>query len=83
MDEIREICNSAKGKCEELCIVLSGNDDNGYAYCIYSDLPELSAIVKLFNSSCNGSGGGRGNMLQGKVRSSREQITNFFTELKV
>lgn len=83
MDEIREICNFAKDKCEKLCIILSGNDANGYAYCIYSALPELSAVVKLFNSSCHGSGGGRGNMLQGKVKSDKEQIIKFFTELKV
>ncbi len=83
MDEIREICNFAKEKCDKLCIILSGNDDAGYAYCIYSDLPGLLSAVKLFNTCCNGSGGGRGNMLQGKVKASKEQIINFFKELKV
>ena len=40
-------------------------------------------IVKLFNGACQGSGGGRGNMIQGKVKAGKEQILNFFTELKV
>ena len=83
MDDIREICNFTKDKCEKLCIILTGNDENGYSYCIYSELSELSDIVKQFNSACLGNGGGRGNMLQGKVKGSKEQIINFFTELKV
>ena len=83
MEDLREICNTAKNKCKYLCIILTGNDDSGYSYCIYSDLSDLSEIVKCFNKTCNGSGGGRGNMQQGRVRSDKEQITNFFTELKV
>ncbi len=83
MDDIREICNFAKEKSEKLCIILSGNDESGYTYCISSDLPELASVVKQFNTACNGSGGGRGNMLQGKTKASKELIYNFFTELKV
>lgn len=83
MDDIREICNFAKEKAEKMCIILSGNDENGYAYCISSDIPELASVVKQFNTACNGSGGGRGNMLQGKSKASAELIYNFFTELKV
>ncbi len=83
MDDIREICNIAKEKCGKLCIILTGNDENGYAYCIYSESNDLMSIVKMFNNSCNGSGGGRGNMIQGKVTAAKELIINFFTELKV
>ncbi len=83
MEEIREICNFSKDKCKKLCIILSGNDESGYAYCIFSDLSELPAIVKQFNGICNGSGGGRGCMLQGKVKADKEIIIKFFKELKV
>ena len=83
MEEIREICNFTKDKSKKLCIILSGNDESGYSYCIFSELSELTDIVKQFNSICNGSGGGRGSMLQGKVKADKEAVTKFFKELKV
>lgn len=83
MDDIREICNFAKEKSKTLCAILSGNDDKGYSYCIFSESPELPSIVKQLNTVCFGSGGGRGNMLQGRVKANKVSITEFFTELKV
>lgn len=83
MEDIREICNSAKYKCGIICIILSGNDENGYTYCIYSESEKLMSVMEAFKNTFGASGGGRGNMLQGKVKAEKSQIMNFFTELKV
>ncbi len=83
MDDLRELCNFTKNKCSLMCIMLSGDDNNGYSYCAFSESQHLSSIIKCFNEECNGSGGGRGNMLQGKAKAERALIEKFFAELEI
>ncbi len=83
MNDLRELVNFTKCKCGKVCIALSGDYEKGYSYCIFSELPELNTIVRDFNNVCKGSGGGKGSMLQGRVKGSKEEINQYFKELKV
>lgn len=83
MDELRELCNLTKSKCKMLSAFFSGNDESGYSYCIYSEMLDLSLLVKDFNKALNGSGGGRGELVQGKIKCSAQVIYNFLKTLRV
>ena len=54
--------------------VLSGNEENGYKYCIGSATADVQAFVKEANKMLNGRGGGRGNMAQGSFAAKASDI---------
>jgi len=81
--DLRELCNMLSEKAEYAVILLSGDDSSSYSYCIYSDKLNLSAFVFDFNSLFNGTGGGRGTLMQGKIRGNVEDIRKFVDDLKV
>lgn len=82
-DELRELCNLLSDKAEIAVVILSETAENCYSYCIYSDVLDLRMLVKDFNSAFNGSGGGRGTVVQGKVNTCFDAVKQFFEELKV
>ena len=75
-DGLREIVNSGKALCGGVFGAFAA-DGNGYRYCIGSNTVDLRAFAKQFNSALNGRGGGRPEMIQGTVLSSREDIISF------
>ncbi len=83
IDDLRIINNILSEKCKYLSLLFSGNDSVGYCYCIYSDKLKLDKFARDFNSLLNGSGGGKGTMLQGKVKSTKDDIVKFVNEMKV
>lgn len=83
VDDLRNISNLIAAKCSIASVLLSGDDSNGYSYCIYSDRLDMKKFCRAFNSSLNGTGGGKGTMIQGKVRSSASDIEHFIKEMKV
>lgn len=60
-----------------LCIVFSGDDENGYSYIACSLSLDMKQVAKAINTSLNGRGGGRDTMIQGKVSSNKDEIINF------
>lgn len=82
MSELRELTLKLKDKCKIAVILLSGNE-NGYSYCIYSEKPYLSQIVKEFNAAFSGSGGGRPPLAQGKCKGSKDTVVEFAEKLRL
>ena len=79
-DMMRELANYGMTK-KELCVILSGNEENGFSYVAGSRTFDLMKFAKNFNSALNGRGGGRGTMIQGKVTAKKEEVLNYFNKL--
>ena len=79
-DMMRELANYGMTQ-KELCVILSGNEENGFSYVAGSLNFELMRFAKHFNSALNGRGGGRGTMIQGKVTAPKQDIINYFNSL--
>ena len=79
---LRELTNEIRGKSEIFTMLFSGNDEKGYSYCIYSEKLDLTSFIKDFNKTLDGNGGGRGVMLQGRTKATKEQINNYITNLR-
>lgn len=75
-DGLREIVNAGKMLCGGVFGAFA-SDGDGYRYCIGSNTVDLRAFAKQFNSALNGRGGGRPEMIQGSVLSSKEDILEF------
>lgn len=61
----------------KICLVFSGNDNDGYSYIAGSNSLNMKDVAKTVNSALNGRGGGRDTMIQGKVTASKEEIVTF------
>lgn len=75
-DGLREIVNKGKELCSAIFAAFVA-DGNGYKYCIGSNSIDLRTFAKDFNSALNGRGGGRSEMIQGSVVSTKEDIISF------
>ncbi len=82
LDELRIINNNLKSKCT-IALLFSGNDSDGYNYSIMSEKLKLENIVREFNNSLHGKGGGRGVLVQGKVSAASSDIIKFINDMKV
>ncbi len=83
MDELRILANELKNKSNEAVFLFSGNESSGYSYCILSDMLNLSVIINELKSAFNVSGGGRGNIIQGKIFATQNDIRNFLNEKRL
>ena len=79
-DMMRELANYGMTK-KEICVILSGNEENGFSYVAGSLDFDLMKFAKNFNTALNGRGGGRGSMIQGKVTANKADILNYFDSL--
>lgn len=75
-DEVRRMCDLLAEKVK-YAAVLSGTDEAGYKYTLASRTEDVRQIAKDFNSTLNGRGGGKPEMVQGTVQESRENIENY------
>ncbi len=66
-----------------LCVILSGNDEEGYSYIAGSNTADMRTFAKIFNTALLGRGGGRDTMIQGKISSPRREITNFINNFDI
>ena len=79
-ETLRLLANLLKKKTPKLACVLSGNAERGYRYIIASERVNLRDISKDINSSLNGRGGGREDMIQGSFSASKVDIEKYFEE---
>jgi len=77
---MRELANYGMTQ-KEVCVILSGNEENGFSYVAGSLSFDLNKFAKHFNSALSGRGGGRGTMIQGKLSAGKEDILNYFENL--
>lgn len=79
-DCLRELANGLLDKCRGICCAFSGSDTDGYSAVIASRDCELSSRAREIFTALSGKGGGRGEMLQGKVGATRQAIIEYFGE---
>ena len=77
---VRELADGIAGTCGGRAAVFSGDDQQGYSYCLAVREGDLRNFGKEMNAALNGRGGGKPNFLQGSVRATQEEIQRFFTK---
>lgn len=77
--DVRRLADAVAECCGGVAAVLSGNDVEGYAYCLVSRCGDLRALGKSMNQALGGRGGGRAEFQQGRLSASRQQIEEWFS----
>ncbi len=78
VDAARHLAEVTAERCGGVCVVLNGNDTDGYRYTLYSNREKFSALVKAANEALQGKGGGRPPFASGTYRASAEEIRQWF-----
>ena len=76
-DGLRRLADAIQKVCGGRAAVFSRTGD-GFQYAIGQENGDLRAFTKAMNQALNGRGGGKPGFVQGSVRSSREEIEQFF-----
>ena len=76
--QVRELADAIAQHCSGRAAVFSGNDENGYSYCLVSRSEDLRELVKTMNQTLSGRGGGKPGFQQGSLRCSGAEIERFF-----
>ena len=80
--QLRNMADQIARRCQGFAAVFSGTDENGYGYCIAAQDVDLRPLGKALNSALSGRGGGKSEAQQGTVKATRQQIEEFFGNLK-
>ena len=83
VEELKQAALKLKGRCKGICIVVSGDDRKGYYFAAASDSVKIIDFTKNITTSLKGSGGGRYDVIQGRLGSSFYEIKEFFNDLTV
>ena len=75
---IRELADQISRRCAGFAAVFSGNDNDGYSYCLASKELDLRSLGKEMTDALNGRGGGKADFQQGSVKAARREIEAFF-----
>lgn len=76
--QIRELADVIAGKCSGFSAVFSGNDREGYGYCLATRQGDLRQLCHDMNLALKGRGGGKPNFHQGRVSADRKEIEAFW-----
>lgn len=79
-DGVRRLASAVLEQCGGRCAVFSGDDAQGYKYCVGKSGGDVRALVKALNQQLNGRGGGKPDFAQGSVQTGRSAIETFFRE---
>ena len=74
----RELVNQLLARQVGIACVFAGDDDQGYRYVLGSRTQDVRPVAKQINEALSGRGGGKPEMVQGSVSSSRKQILEFY-----
>lgn len=80
-NELRMLATAVSQKISGACVVLSGNDENGYQYAIASEHLDLRAESKQINKDLSGRGGGTPLLVQGSFKNTKDNISSYFKAL--
>ena len=75
---LRELCDTIVQSCGGRAAVFSGEDGQGYGYCLAASQEDLRGLGKELTAKLNGRGGGKPNFQQGRVNAARAEIEAFF-----
>lgn len=79
--EIRKCTDAVLDTCGGICVLLSGNDKEGYKYAVGERDGDIRALVKKMNEALQGRGGGKPFFAQGSLQASRQEVEGFFEEM--
>lgn len=74
----RELMNKLLEKEIGIAAVFAGTDEKGYRYVLGSRSQDVRNLAKNMNAQLNGRGGGKPEMVQGSVASTKAAIEEFF-----
>ncbi len=80
-DTMRSAANKITENFGGYCVVLSGNDNNGYRFVLAKKDGGIKSVIKDINSALNGKGGGSDQMATGMYAADRNTIEKFFETL--
>ena len=75
---IRELADKIAERCGGIAAVFSGDEENGYAFCLVARQGDLRQLGKDMTKALNGRGGGKPNCQQGRVSCKKAEIETFF-----
>lgn len=73
-NEIRTLMNLCMEKCDGICAVFSGTDEEGYQYVAGSRTKDMLAFGKALQEAFAGRGGGKTGMIQGSIQGTQSAI---------
>lgn len=76
--DMRKLMNACCEKCGGICAVFSGNDMTGYTFVATSNNADLRALSADMREKLMAKGGGSCDMIQGSVKSTKEEIKKYF-----
>lgn len=76
----RNFINRAMERCEGVCGVFVGTDENGYHYILGSRKIDLRVFSGALNERFQGKGGGKPEMVQGSLTGTAEEIRKMILE---
>ena len=79
-DQVRRMADAVMQKCSGCCAVFSANGDGSYKYAIGEQNGDLRQFTKEMNAALNGRGGGKPFFVQGSVKTSEDEIRQFFRQ---
>lgn len=74
---MRNFVNGAMERCDGVCGAFIGNDECGYHYILGSKTVDVREISKKLNEQFQGKGGGKPQMVQGSLKGSASEVTQF------
>ena len=77
---IRELADAIAEHCGTMAAVFSGNDSEGYGFCLATREGDLRQLCRDMTNVLNGRGGGKPNFQQGRVQAEKCRIQAFFRE---
>ena len=77
---VRELADAIAETCGDMAAVFSGNNQEGYAFCLVTRQGDLRTFGKEMTKALNGRGGGKPICQQGRVSAARQQIEAFFAQ---
>ena len=78
---VRELADKIAETCGGTAAVFSGDEENGYAFCLVARSGDLRQLGKDMTKALNGRGGGKPNCQQGRVSCKKAQIEAFFVDM--
>ena len=77
---LMEFTEKIKEKADEFVACFCG-EEGAYRYCVASRTVDLRVLAKELNTTFNGKGGGRGEMIQGSLTGNEEEIRAFLDRI--
>lgn len=77
---VRELADAIAEVCGGTAAVFSGDDANGYAFCLMTRQGDLRTFGKEMTQALGGRGGGKPVCQQGRVSADRQAIEGFFAK---